>query len=146
MWLSQLRPQYAELRNRQSAFVVVGPSAPANSDRVFRHYLGETPPELHYLCDPTWAVHSMYGLQPVRLRERAALYSASTAALFASRSSVQADPLEASRMIVKTLQQGLFGIDEAGVVRYAHVSSPSTRLPPFEDVLAPLDVAKEAHP
>jgi alkyl hydroperoxide reductase subunit AhpC len=137
--LSQLRHDYPEVRARNAELIEVGPNVPAGAVRAFHQYLGGRELEFPYLCDPDWTVHTRYGLRHVGLDEVLHPSDSSILEQIARQPAVTPARAETRRLRANPMQQGLFIIDEAGVVRYAYVTTPTGPLPPTAAILAVLD-------
>ena len=139
MALSQLRQDYPEIRARNAELIEVGPNVPASAVRAFHQYLGGRELEFPYLCDPGWTVHTRYGLLHVGLDEAVSPSDPSILEQIARQPAVTPARAESRRLRSNPMQQGLFIIDEVGVVRYAYVTTPTGPLPPIAALLAVLD-------
>ena len=139
MALSQLRHGYPEIRARNAELIEVGPNVPTSAVRAFRQYLGGRELEFPYICDPDWTVHTRYGLQPVRSDEALTPPDSSILEQLVRLPAVTPTRAETRRLRANPMQQGLFIIDEGGVVGYAYVTTPTGPLPPIAALLAVLD-------
>lgn len=137
--LSQLMRSYREFRARNVELLEVGPNVPASAARGFRQYLGGRELEFPYLCDPEWTVHARYGLRPVGPGETLRALPLMSFRQLADRPFVTPRADELGRLVAHPVEQGLFVIDEAGLIRYAYVTTPSGKLPPPASLLAVLD-------
>jgi len=137
--MSQLRRSYPEFQKRDTELLEVGPSLPANAVRGFRQYLGGRLPEFPYLCDPEFTVHRQYGLRPLGGRETLRTNALSAVAQVTDRPFVMPRPGEVGKLIAHPMEQGLFIVDEAGLIQYVYVTMPSGKLPTAAMLLAELD-------
>lgn len=139
MALSQLRRSYPEFQARNTTLIEVGPSASTNARKAFKRYLGNRELEFPYLCDPDWSVHKQYGLHTARSRgEQMQYVSRSVVEMLKSRPFIPPHRVENGKL-GSAMQHGLFVVDEAGIIRFTHVDSPTSRYPPPADLLAVLD-------
>lgn len=139
MALSQLRYGYPEIRARNAELIEVGPNVPTSAVRAFRQYLGGRELEFPYLCDPSWTVHTRYGLRHVGPDEALSPSDSSILEQIARQPAITPTRAETRRLHGNPMQQGLFIIDETGVVRYGYVTTPTGPLPPIAALLAVLD-------
>lgn len=137
--MSQLRHSYPQFRARHAELLEVGPGLPANAARAFRQYLGDRELEFPYLCDPGWSVHAQYGLRELGPGEKLRELPALALSQVTRRPFVAPHPVETARLATRAMQQGLFLVDEEGVVRHTYVTSPSGQLPPPSSLLELLD-------
>ena len=127
--MTQLRQSYSAFQEQNIELAEVGPNVPEVARRALRQYLQGRDLEFPYLCDPSWAVHKRYGLQRVGAGEHAKAVGRAAIGFAANRPFVTPAPGETARLLGSSLEQGLFGIDEEGLVRYVHITSPSDKLP-----------------
>lgn len=137
--MSQLRRSYPEFQRRNTELLEVGPSLPANAIHGFRQYLGGRMPEFPYLCDPDFTVHRLYGLRPVGGRESLKTNALSAITQVTARPFVTPTPKEVGKLMTHPMEQGLFIVDQSGVVQYIYVTMPSSKLPTPATLLAELD-------
>ena len=137
--MAQLRRSYPEFQKRSTEFVEIGPSLPANAVRGFRQYFGGRMPEFPYLCDPDFTVHRQYGLRPVGGRETLKTNALTMAAQVTGRPFVTPTPDEVGKLIAHPMEQGLFIVDESGLIQYVYVTTPSGKLPTAATLLGELD-------
>ena len=139
MALSQLRGGYYQIRTRNAELIEVGPNVPANAVRAFRQDLGGRELEFPYLCEPSWTVHTRYGLRHVGPGRALKTRSASALKRMTWQPGVTPVPIETRRLVASPMQHGLFVIDEEGVIRYTYVTTPTGPLPSTAALLAVLD-------
>lgn len=139
-----MRHSYPEFRARNAELIEVGPDTPASARQAFRQYLGGRELEFPYLCDPGWTVHARYGLRQLSAGDALKSQAVSALALFTVRPFVTPRPAAVGKLMRCVIQQGLFIVDEGGIVRYAYVTAPNGQLPPAETLLAVLDGAEDA--
>ena len=137
--MSQLRRSYPEFQKRNTELLEIGPSLPANAVRGFRQYLGGRMPEFPYLCDPDLTVHRQYGLRPVGGRENLKANALSAVAQVTDRPFVTPRPGEVGKLVANPMEQGLFIVDQAGLIQYVYVTTPSGKLPTPNMLLTELD-------
>ncbi len=134
-----MRHGYPEIRARNAELIEVGPNVPTSAVRAFRQYLGDRELEFPYLCDPSWTVHTRYGLRHVEPAEALAPSDSSVLDEIARQPAVTLARAETRRLHANPMQQGLFFVDEAGVVGDAYVTTPTGPLPPIAALLAILE-------
>ena len=87
---------------------------------------------------PSSVCPPVYGLQRISPGQVAKLAGRATLRFAADRPVVPPRPRESLRVLTP-LQQGLFVIDEAGVVRYTYVASPASFILPPAKLLEVVD-------
>jgi peroxiredoxin len=137
--MSQLQRSYPEFQRRSTEFLEIGPSLPANAVRGFRQYFGGRLPEFPYLCDPNFTVHRQYGLRPVGGRETLNTNALTMGAQVTDRPLLTPTTDDVSKLNAHPMEQGLFIIDELGLIQYVFVTSPSGKVPSAGILLAELD-------
>ena len=137
--MSQFRRSYPEFQKRSTEFLEIGPSVPANAVRGFRQYFGGRMPEFPYLCDPKFTVHRQYGLRPVGGRETLKTNALTMVAQVTDRPFVTPRPDETGKLMTHPMEQGLFIVDESGLIQYVYVTTPAGKLPTVATLLGELD-------
>jgi peroxiredoxin len=137
-YMAQLHLGYKEIQARETEILEVTYSTPEEARLYFRQYQLWFP----YLCDPERSIFRLYGLSTVqrKIKDMAASMTAAIGdRLF--RGEKGPSPLPYIKRYGSTdLEQAVFIIDKAGVIRYVHTTgAPGGGLPSNAEYLRQLD-------
>lgn len=134
---AQMRRYAAAFGERNAQLLEVGPALPTSALRGFPAYLSGREPTFPYLCDPDLAVHHSYHLLQVTPRDTPDPISGATGPIAGRRPGLPEPSVAKSQP--PPVEQGLFVIDEIGIIRLRYVTEPAGKLPPMAMLLDVLD-------
>ena len=137
-YMAQLHLGYKEIQAREAEILEVTYSTPEEARLYFQQYQLWFP----YLCDPERSIFRLYGLSTVQRKIKD--MAASMAAAIGDRlfhGEKGPSPLPYLKRYGSTdLEQAVFIIDKAGVIRYVHTTgAPGGGLPSNAEYLRQLD-------
>ena len=136
-YMAQLHLGYKDIQKREAEILEVTYSTPEEARLYFQQYQLWFP----YLCDPERSIFRLYGLSTVqrKIKDMAASMAAAIGdRLF--RGEKGPSPLPYIKRYGSTdLEQAVFIIDKAGVIRYVHATGALGGLPSNAECLRQLD-------
>ena len=142
-YMAQLDQAYDKFHALNTEVLEIGP----NVLKPARIYFQHQPLKFHFLCDPTKAAYTRFGLRDLGPLEA----NVNTIRSFAY-AYTHGDGLNTTRIVAgdvftegfagrmvhhafTAMQQGMFIVDRDGLVRYAHAFKPLDTIPPIEEML-----------
>jgi hypothetical protein len=138
--MAQLRHGYPLIRETNTEILQITHNTLAEARLYFQRYLLVFP----YLCDAERAVHARYGLpmdRPTFGEGARILLSAAHAATsdLVLRGERTASPMGFfQRYKGRVSPQAVIVVDREGIVRFVHVTGPSSSIPPVADLVREL--------
>jgi putative peptide zinc metalloprotease protein len=136
--MAQLRLSYPEIQKRDTEILQVTYSTAEDAQLYFKQYQLTFP----YLCDPERAVYRLYGLSMTHFGLRSALASAVAGMsdrLLRRDMGPSPAPYIKRYGFAEDLEQAVFIVDKASIIRYVYTTGPIGGLPSNAEYLCQLD-------